>query len=179
MLIQALVIDTETTGLIDNPARRLALQPEIISFASVSVNFLVGVISHEYYRLFKPQKPISEEIRRITGLTNELLSNAPYIEDHLDDIIEKIEHAPLVIGQNIQFDRNMIDIECDRYRKVVEWPTCIDLVQHAIYLKGYRLTLSDLYMELFKENFQGAHKANIDVEITAKCSIEMHRRGML
>lgn len=173
------VFDTETTGLIDNPARRLALQPEIISLASVCVTLAEGEIFNEYYKLFKPKKPFGQDIVKITGLTNELLMNAPSIEDHLDEIIARLEDAPMIIGQNVQFDMNMIELECSRYGKTIKWPMRIDLVQHAIYLKGYRLTLTDLHMELFGTDFESAHQANVDVRITAKCAIEMYKRGML
>jgi DNA polymerase III epsilon subunit-like protein len=175
----ALVIDTETTGLIDNPARRLAIQPEIISFASLNVTLSDGDIFNEYYRVFQPKKPVSAEITKITGFTNSILANAPSIEDYLDDIKERIEDAPILIGQNIQFDINMVNLECQRYDKVIKWPMSIDLVQHAIYLRGYRLTLTNLHIELFGTTFPEAHKALEDARITAKCAIEMHKRGIL
>lgn len=175
----ALVFDTETSGLIDNPARRLALQPEIISFASVTVSLSSGQIFDEYYKIFKPKKPVSKEIEKITGLTNTILMNAPSIEDHLNEIIIKLELGTTIVGQNIQFDKSMIEIECQRYGKTIKWPPCLDLVQNAIYVKGYRLTLTDLHMELFGREFPDAHRANVDVAITAKCAVEMYKRGML
>lgn len=177
--MRALCFDTETSGLIDNPARRLALQPEIISFASVNVDLAEGIISGAHYRLYKPNKPISQEIVKITGLTNEMLMHARTILNDIDEIIARLEAAPVIIGQNIQFDKSMIELECARYERNIKWPPLLDLVQNAIYVKGYRLTLTDLHMELFGRAFPDAHKANVDVEITARCAIEMFKRGML
>jgi DNA polymerase III alpha subunit (gram-positive type) len=174
------VFDVETTGLIENPAKRLALQPEIISFASVSATLAEGEIFNDYYKIIKPKNNINQIITNITGLTNSTLKQFGVpIEDCLDKIIEILEDGPIVLGQNVQFDVTMIELECARYGKTIKWPPKIDLVQNAIHLRGYRLTLTELHKELFGEAFEGAHEANVDVRITAKCAIAMYQKGLL
>ena len=175
----ALVLDTETTGLIDNPARRLALQPEIISYASVNINTSENLLFGEYYRIFQPTKSINEEITKITGFTNEYLNNFHFIVDDIDEIVDQIQNASCIIGHNIKFDMNMIELECQRHGKTINWPQNIDLVQNSIYLQGYRLTLTDLHLKLFGTTFQSAHRADVDVQMTAKCALEMFKLGML
>jgi DNA polymerase III alpha subunit (gram-positive type) len=69
----ATVFDTETTGLIENPARKLDSQPEIISLAIQNVNLEEGQIYDTYYKEFKPLKPLSKNITDITKITNEQL----------------------------------------------------------------------------------------------------------
>jgi len=173
------IFDTETTGLIDNPARRIDIQPECISIAIIKVNLLNGNIIDEYYNVFKPSKRISEEITRITGFTNEMLVNKPSIEAHLDEIINRLIDCKLIIGQNISFDMGIVEFECKRYNRNIKWPSKINIVQHAIFLKGYRLKLNDLHMELFGSNFENAHNALEDAKATAKIATEMYRKGLL
>jgi DNA polymerase III epsilon subunit-like protein len=174
------VFDTETTGLIINPARSLALQPEIISLAAQEFDLETGEQFSHYYGEFKTVKPVSEEITRITGLTNEHLSTCQSIEKELPIIINMLRSAPLLIGQNIRFDQDMVELECRRYKyPPITWPKTLDLVQNSIHLKGYRLNLTNLHIELFGTEFKDAHDARTDAMITAKCAVEMFRKGML
>jgi DNA polymerase III subunit alpha, Gram-positive type len=175
----ATVFDCETTGLIENPARKLDSQPEIISFASVTVALDTEQRSDEYYRIFKPSKPISQQITEITGFTNRDLNDCNPIFHYIDEMINILEKAPILIGQNIRFDQDMIELECKRYARSIRWPKTIDIVQNTIHIKGYRLSLTNLHMELFGHEFDSAHRADVDVLITAKCAIELYKRGML
>jgi DNA polymerase III subunit epsilon len=177
--VKATVFDTETTGLIINPARRLDTQPEIISMAIQSVNLVTGEIYDSYYKLFKPTRIITEDIVKITGINNDMVTGEPSIKDSLDDIIFKFETAELLIGQNIDFDMRMTELECTRYGKHVTWPKILDLVANTIHIKGYRLSLKNLHIELFGEEFKGAHQADVDVAMTIKCAVELYRRGLL
>jgi len=175
----ATVFDTETTGLIINPARKLDAQPEIISIAIQSVNLMTEELDELHYCVFKPHKSISQEITKITGFTDLFVKDSPHIIEQIDSVIEKLEEAKLLIGQNVTFDMNMINLECKRYDKEIKWPKTIDLVENSIFIKGYRLSLTNLHKELFGTDFAGAHDATVDVRITIKCAIEMFKRGWL
>lgn len=177
--MRTVIFDTETTGLIVNPARSLALQPEIISLAAQEFELDGGEKFESYYKIFKPTKPVSEEITRITGFTNDQLADKPSIEAHLDEMILILEKAQMLIGQNITFDKGMFDLECRRYHKKIRWPMCLDLVENTIHLKGYRLSLTNLHLELFGTTFESAHQANVDVDATYRCAVELFKRGML
>jgi DNA polymerase-3 subunit alpha len=177
----ATIFDTETTGLIDNPARKLEKQPEIISFSAQTVNLATGEFlnGNGYNTFIKPLNPISSEITKITGITNEQVRNMPHMEHFIDDIILCLEGSELLIGQNIRFDMDMVELECRRLNKFIHWPYTMDLIQNTIHLKGYRLSLTNLHIELFGEPFSGAHQASVDVAITCKCAIELFKRGLL
>jgi len=175
----ATVFDTETTGLIINPARKLDTQPEIISLAMQSLIVPSGELQVSYYKVFKPKKPIPEEITKITGFTNDSVSSAPSIKDHLDDIIVFLETSELIIGQNLGFDMSMIELECQRDNRRIKWPRKLDLVASTIHLKGYRLSLKNLHTELFGVAFEDSHTADADVAATVRCTVELYKRGLL
>jgi DNA polymerase III epsilon subunit-like protein len=175
----AIIFDTETTGLIENPARKLEKQPEIISFASQKINLATGEYFESYEKLFRPLNLISNEITKITGISNDLVEHEHTFDYYIDDVIQILEAAPLLIGQNLGFDMDMVELECRRYKRKIIWPRTMDIVQNTIHLKGYRLSLTNLHLELFGKAFEGAHKANVDVAITCKCAIELYKRGLL
>jgi DNA polymerase III epsilon subunit-like protein len=176
----ATVFDTETTGLIINPARNLSTQPEIISIAIQSVNLMTEELDELYFKIFKPVKSINQDITKITGFTNEYVKDMLSIELELPFIIPKLRTGNFIIGQNISFDIGMVEIECKRYNyPPPRWPKAIDLVENSIFLKGYRLSLTNLHQELFGISFSGAHRADVDMQITIKCAIEMFKRGWL
>jgi DNA polymerase III epsilon subunit-like protein len=174
------VFDTETTGLIINPARKLDAQPEIVSIAILKIDLYEAKMEDMYYKLFKPSKSIPQHAFKIHGISDEDVKNCPRIYHHLtDEIIPLFEESNLIIGQNINFDMSMVDLECKRYSRPIKWPKALDLVENSIFLQGYRLSLIDLHIELFGKEFEGAHKADTDVRITAKCAIEMYKRRWL
>jgi DNA polymerase III epsilon subunit-like protein len=175
----ATIFDTETTGLILNPARKIETQPEILSFASLTVALDTGERSDVYYRIFKPQSLLSEEITKITGFTNRDVSECNPIYHYIDEMINILEKASLIMGQNINFDKQMFELECKRYNRTIKWPKMMDLVENTIHIKGYRLSLTNLHKELFGHEFDSAHRADVDVLITAKCAIELFKRGLL
>jgi DNA polymerase III epsilon subunit-like protein len=97
----------------------------------------------------------------------------------IDDILLCLEDSSLLIGQNVRYDMDMVELECRRYNKTIKWPPILDLIQNTIHLKGYRLSLTNLHIELFGSEFEGAHQASVDVAITCKCAIELFKRGLL
>jgi DNA polymerase III epsilon subunit-like protein len=175
----ATIFDTETTGLIESPARKLEKQPEIISFSAQTVNLATGEFISNYDTFIKPKSSISAEITKITGITNEQVKDMPTMYYFIDDILLCLEGSELLIGQNIRFDMDMVELECKRLGKTIKWPKHMDLIANTVHLKGYRLSLTNLHLELFGTAFEGAHQAHVDVAITCKCAIELFRRGML
>ena len=178
--MQAVIFDTETTGLINNPARKLDAQPEIVSLAALQVELDEAKIGSLYYKLFRPSRPIPDEAIKVHGITNEYVRDMKSIESELPFIVPLLKSGKLIIGQNVRFDMDMVELECRRYNYPhPRWPLAFDLVENSIFLKGFRLSLTNLHVELFGKEFSGAHKADTDVQITAKCAIEMRRRGWL
>jgi len=178
--MKAIVFDTETTGLIINPARKLDVQPEIVSIAIIEVDLDIPRMEDLYYKLFKPSRQIPQDVTKIHGITNESVKDMPSILMELSSILPKLISGDLMIGQNVRFDMDMVELECKRYNyQIPKWPRILDLVDNSIFLKGYRLSLTNLHIELFGKEFEGAHKADTDVQITAKCAIEMRKRGWL
>lgn len=92
------VIDVETTGF-------YAGYDEIIEFSGLKVRN--GVIIDKFSTLIKPSTPIDDFIIEFTGITNEMLDDAPSIDEMIDKIIAFIGDD-IIVGHNVSFDVNFI-----------------------------------------------------------------------
>jgi len=96
------VIDLETTGL--DPA-----YDNIIEFAGVRVKD--GLIIDRFQSLVYSQYGVDDFITELTGITNEMLSIAPPLDDVLPRFIEFIGND-VVVAHNANFDVNFIYDDC-------------------------------------------------------------------
>lgn len=179
--MKAIIFDTETTGLIDNGTAKLEKQPEVIEFYACVADLKTGKIAQELDLLIKPQREISAEITKITGITPAMVEGAPAfgaVSDRVKAILN-VATAPLAIAHNASFDKEMLDIEFKRLGGWIAWPRLICTVEQTVHLKGFRLSLSNLHELLFNEPFTGAHRAKVDVAALTRCCVELFKRGML
>ncbi len=102
-LKQALFVDVETTGL-DHQT------DEIIELAIVPFTYgpdgQIYEVKEPFQRFHQPKKPISAEITRLTGITDEMVAG------HAIDLTEVEAFAPdavLVIAHNAGFDRRFLE----------------------------------------------------------------------
>ena len=180
--MKALILDTETTGLIDNHTIKIDKQPEVIEYYGCAVDLVTGNINQELSLLIKPSRPsvVTDEITRITGLKYDDLKEAPGFMQVANEIFGQIEKAPAIIAHNLSYDKEMLEIEAERLGRKINWPSpLICTVEQTVHLKGYRLNLSDMHEMLFGVRFDGAHRAKVDVQALTKCCVELKRRGML
>jgi DNA polymerase III epsilon subunit family exonuclease len=175
----ALILDTETSALVPNRILRDDQLPEIIEFYAELVNLANGAILNELDCLIKPNKPVSDEIVRITGITNEMLVNQPSFKECAKDIFALIEFADVIIAHNAHYDRECLDIEAGRLPYSINWPRTICSVEQTVHLTGKRMTLSQLHEFLFKQKFADAHRAKTDVKALTRCCRELFQRGEL
>ncbi|MBQ3330291.1 MAG: 3'-5' exonuclease [Ruminococcus sp.] len=87
------VIDVETTGL--------KIQSEIIELSAIRVRDFKPIKA--YTTLIKPKKEIPFDITDLTGITNEMVSDAPSIKQVLPDFIDFVGKDNL-LGHNLPFD---------------------------------------------------------------------------
>ena len=113
--------DLETTGLDTN-------KNEIIEIAAVK--FKGGEYHSEFSTLVKPKNDIAKSITKITNITNSMVSNAPLIEEVLDDFINFVNHGNL-IAHNIDFDLGFIN------KLLTTLPEKINIDTSRIYACGY------------------------------------------
>lgn len=187
--MKALLLDTETTGLIDNRSIPIDQQPEVIEFYACLADLKKGKVLKELHSLVKPSRPLAgamasggrktKTISEITGIDDSMLISAPPFEKIAKDVFYFIESSPLVIAQNASFDKEVLDIEAERLKKEIKWPPVICAIEQTIHLKGYRMKLSDMHEYLLGKSFTGAHRAKADTLALMRCCTELVKRGLL
>jgi DNA polymerase-3 subunit epsilon len=99
-----IILDTETTGLDHG-------KDEIIELGMVAFLYDdrgIGEVIDVYSALHQPSQPISAEITRITGITDDMVEGQAL---DLDAIARFVAPADLVIAHNARFDRPF----CERF----------------------------------------------------------------
>ena len=180
--------DTETTGLIKNHSLGLKWQPKVIEFyAKKSVlkdPTKKGPEAWEFLEeldfLCHPEETVTDEITRITGITNAMLVDQPHMRHRFPEVVSFFEGVDLVVAHNLSYDKDIIDFENARHNNGQEFiwpPNLLCTVEATVHLKGHRLRLSDLHELLFGVKFEGSHRAKVDVEALERCYVELHRLG--
>jgi DNA polymerase III epsilon subunit family exonuclease len=161
--MRAIIFDTETTGLLKKKAAPLNTQPSVIEFYGCAVDH-TGEVIDVYETLIKPPEKIAPIITQITGITNEMLEDAPPFSFVAPKIKKFLEGGERVVAHNLSFDVGMIDNEFERLTQALAWPkvrTCT--VEQLEFIKGHRMKLADLYNYFFPGETYGAHRAKADV----------------
>jgi len=154
------VLDIETTGL--DP-----LYDEIIELSAIRVVDDVQVDS--FSSLVKPINSIDDFITGLTGITNDMVSKAPSIEDILPQFCEFVG-GNVIVGHNVNFDINFIYdnlMECSNKAFENEFIDLLRIARRTLpELKNHKLkTLS----EHFEVDTTGAHRGMKDCNMTNEC----------
>jgi DNA polymerase III epsilon subunit-like protein len=183
---EALIFDTETTGLIENRTVSLTKQPHMIEFYGQLVNLRDGSVKRKFHSLVKPPIPLPVKVKgdkgiaEMTGITEEMLDGQPVFKDVAADIFEIIKASPMVIAHNLSFDMDMVDVEFERLNDKVEWPKRkVCTVEQTIHLRGRRLNLTNLHSFLFPGETFTAHRAINDVLALTRCAVELFKREII
>ena len=99
-----IILDTETTGLDHASDEIIELGMVAFCYDETGINEVLGL----YGGLHQPSRPISADITRITGITDDMVAGKAL---DLDAIARFIAPADLVIAHNARFDRPF----CERF----------------------------------------------------------------
>ena len=168
--LRQVVLDTETTGL--NPAEG----HRIIEIGCVELinRRLTG---NNYHQYLQPDREIDAEAIDVHGITNEFLSDQPRFSDTVDDFIDYINGAELII-HNAAFDVGFINNELGMLGaefKVGDRCQILDTLKLARKMyPGQRASLDALCKRLGIENsHRTLHGALLDSEILADVYLMM------
>jgi DNA polymerase-3 subunit epsilon len=166
-MMRCLVFDTETTGLLRPATVALEHQPKIIELGIAIVED--GEVVSEHNWLINPGELITDEINKITGITNdELAGQRSFREIWTDEAHKLFIGCDAVIAHNLPFDKGMVDNEMRRMTGEgfgCGWPSVqICTVQEFKHIFGHRPKLTDLYKRYVGEPKQ-THRAIEDVRM--------------
>lgn len=177
--MKVLIFDTETTGLWSNTLISLDKQPEVFDWFGLTFDTETHEVLGELQRYSKPYGKIEVKASKATGKKDEDFAGYDRFEVSANDIKQYIEKHDAVLGHNVVFDIEVTNFEFKRLGMEVNWPPAIDTVEKTEWIKGHRLSLTDLHLFLFDAKFEGAHEAKTDVLATMRCYSELLKRGWI
>ena len=161
------VFDLETTGLNSTPVS--GNMDAIIEIGAYKI--IDGVISESFSTFVNPQRKLSEEIISLTGITEDMVKDAPTYEEVMPDFF-KFCHGSILVGHNVAgFDFKFVDYYCSRLGYILERKMIdtIPLSQGLLSLPNYKLnTVADHFKISFNH-----HRAVDDAYVTAKIFLEL------
>lgn len=172
--MNALIFDTETTGLTMHPHARPSLQPRVIEFAGLLIDES-GTELDELVFLCNPGQLIDAVIMKITGLSNEDLIPAPPFSENVPKLRALFEKADMLVAHNLPFDHALISHELARLGLLEKWPwpralLCTAQTYEPIW--GHRPKLIELFQHVTGEEYQQTHRAMDDVRALARVVVK-------
>lgn len=156
------VFDLETTGF--SP-----IKDKIIEIGAVKVEH--GEITEKFSTFVNPKIPIPFQITQLTSITDQMIMNAPDIENVLPQFLEFIGDAALV-AHNASFDVSFIEQNC-RYQDIQPDFTSVDTVALARILlptlSKFKLNVVANALHISLENH---HRAVDDAGATAEIFVK-------
>lgn len=180
-----IIFDLETTSLTSPDAAPLDFQPHIMELAAIKVDPKTLRVLSKLEFLCKPPISIPPESIKITGITNEMVKDRPPFVAFYAQVVDFFLGERTVVAHNIMFDISCLRYEIRRLGKSTAFPYPPDqicTVERTLYIKGHRLTLGALHLELTgKEHGKatGAHRGMNDVEALHRCVIELRKKKVL
>lgn len=159
------VIDFETTGLSPNQGAR------VTEVAVVVVDG--GQIVDRFQSLMNARAWIPSYIEHLTGISNEMIKQAPTAREIMHDLALFIGDMPLV-AHNASFDKQFLDAEFGRIdkRRKQEF-TCSMRVARRVYPYAANHKLCTLVEYADVPVAGRAHRALADAEMTANLWLKM------
>lgn len=161
-----IVLDFETTGLRN--------EDTIIEIGYVWIRS--GVVKAESSTLVNPRRNISSRITQITGITNEMVKDAPVLGEVIAPFA-KFLNGKMIIAHNASFDMRFLNNALRDYglAEINEYVCTMRMFRAYKKEKGIRTSgakLSDL-THYFDLNNDRAHRALEDAQVTAKAFLSM------
>ena len=163
------VIDIETTGLDSRFC-------EIIELSAL--RYSNGSLIDSFTTLVKPTEPIDDFITELTGITNDLVSDAPAISDAIKNFYNFVG-SDILVGYNVHFDINFIYDVLQNTHGLDFTNSFVDVMRFA---KKLLPDLKNHKLEAVADHYKvssPAHRSYADCEACPALSISSHICGKI
>src|SRR2546429_4543177 len=166
--MREIVLDTETTGL--DPLRG----DRLVEIGCIEIYNRMPT-GQTFHRYINPERDMPAEAFAVHGLSSEFLSSKPLFTEVVEEFLEFIGDAPLVI-HNASFDISFINAELDRIKRQ---PILRDRLVDTLLLArrkhpGVSNRLDDLCSRYAIDNSRRTkHGALLDAELLAEVYINL------
>ena len=166
--MREIVLDTETTGLDPDAGHR------IVEIACVELLHRLPT-GREFRKYVNPERDMPEAAQAIHGLSTEFLAEQPLFAAIVEEFLEFIGEAPLVI-HNAEFDLKFLNAELARLdRPAIDAARAVDTVAVARQrFPGAQASLDALCRRFEIDNSaRDLHGALLDCQLLAEVYLEL------
>jgi len=157
-------VDVETTGL-------QPLQHRIIEIGAI--RFRNGEEVERFESLLDPERRISKFITKLTGISDEMIADAPRFIDIADTVVEFIGDST-ILGHNVVFDIGFLNGELKRLGRPHLINPSIDVMGLASRLiPDLRKRSLDKVALALGLNPRHVHRAGVDAELAAQAGLRL------
>lgn len=160
--VDYVVVDVEGNG---------ARPPDLVEVAAVPIHG--GVVGQPRVWLVRPPVPITWQARKIHGISNDDVANAPTIDTVAGEIKAALGDA-IPVGHAVHVDLDVL------HRSLPGWdhPTALDtlkLARRAFDLESYKLTalVEHRHLDAGVPAGMQAHRADYDALVTARLFVDL------
>jgi DNA polymerase-3 subunit epsilon len=166
--MREVVLDTETTGFEPAEGHR------VVEIGCVEL--MEHLPTGRTYRCYlNPERLVPVESQRVHGLSDEFLADKPKFADVVEEFLDFIGDAALVI-HNASFDMKFVNAELHRIgRPPIPYARAIDTIEIAKgKIPGARYSLDELCKRFAIDlSARTKHGALLDAELTAQVYLEL------
>ncbi len=161
--IPLVVFDFETTGLDSS-------QDRIIEVGAVRLeNFQ---IVDEFSNLIQPGIRLTDEVTKITGITEDMLVDQPLWSHVLPNFLKFLDGA-ILVAHNAEFDMGFLRNSCAREGYQLEWPAFCTLKMARQALPELESRSLDALAKHYGFTFEARHRSIGDVKVTTSVLLAM------
>ncbi len=174
--MRQICLDTETTGVEPNKGDRIVE----IGCVEIVGRTLSDEPKHHYHVYLNPERDVPEEVVKVHGLTTEFLSDKPLFADVVEDFLNFIKGAELLI-HNAPFDVGFLNMELKRLKlgRLEDYcPQITDTFEVArAMFPGLRNSLDALCSRFEIDRSERVlHGALLDARLLAEVYLDMTRK---
>jgi len=164
---EIIVFDVETTGL--NPKKERLTEIGAVKLKNMQ-------IIDSFNIMVNPEKTIPQKIVELTGITDEMVADAPKEEEAIRKFIEFCGSNAVLVAHNARFDDSFIQSACQRHDINFEYALIDTLILCQCMLPEMGRHKLNLVAKQLKLGKFEHHRASDDARMLAKIYIELVNR---
>ena len=177
-----IILDFETTGLLESEISPIDTQPYIIEVGAIKLNDKTKKEVGRLDFLVKPPVALPKVITKITGIRESDLRGQQNLNPRIPELVDFFMGEKYLLAHNLSFDSNVLRYELQRRGKLIKFPwppNHICTIEETQHLTGKRLKMIELYHYLFKTELKQTHRAIKDVEALTRIVKELIKKGLI
>lgn len=180
LCLDCVILDFETTGTRNVNTKSTAPLDKIVQVGAIQIKNGKKVPETGISQLINPDMRIPEQVTQIHGINDEMVKDAPHIEEFVKPFLDNYLNKKngIIVAYNSRFDMTFLNNAIRKYNNIAppddylkekKMHKVLDpyiLIQRIHPYLGVRKKLGEQYQFLFSKKMDNAHDASADAAAT-------------